>query len=325
MKSPLENTAHALPRSVITQAIAWRIKLESGKAQEADCEAWRKTDPEHEMAWQRLDQMHDVFHSVAEKAPRLGHSTLSRADSERQRISRRRAIKIMTGSVLSVSLSSWLAHDHGLFQRINADLVTRAGERNQHRLDDNSRLWMNVDTAVQLRYTDRERLLSLRRGEIHLQSAPDHRPLQVAVPQGLLTALGTRFLVRRERDHALLQVVEGRVAIQPSRMGGVIEATAGQVYRLTEQDAEPLDGRTFDYSGWIDGVFSVRNMPLKDFLAELSRYRSGHLGCDARLDNFRISGVFQLRDTDLILRAVAASANAEVRYMTRWWASITPA
>ena len=65
-------------------------------------------------------------------------------------------------------------------------------------------------------------------------------------------------------------------------------------------------------------------MPLKQLLAELSRYCTGYIGCDASLDNHLVSGIYQLRDTDLILKILARSSNAQVRYLTRWWAKITP-
>lgn len=319
--------APSLTESVIKTAIAWRIRLESGLAQTSDkeaCRHWRDADPAHELAWQRLGKLDSVFHDAAGKAPALARTTLHRTDEERRRLSRRQALSVITGSALGLSSLGWLAVDQGLVQRLDADYATRTGERHQYLLRDHSRLWLNTDSAIKVRFDDSERHLHLSRGEIHLHTATDARPLQVHFPQGSLTTLGTRFLVRRERQHTLVQVIEGDVTVRPRLAGSPAQVKGGQVFRISDTGLTAVDGRRFDYSAWVDGIFSVRNMPMAELLAELSRYRTGVLRCDSRLEDFLASGVYQLSDTDLALEAMARSANAEVRYFTRWWAEIVP-
>jgi hypothetical protein len=53
-----------------------------------------------------------------------------------------------------------------------------------------------------------------------------------------------------------------------------------------------------DGDAWTDGLLVARSMPLSDLVAQLSRYRAGHLACDERVAQLRISGVFSLTDTE---------------------------
>lgn len=322
----LQNTP--LPHSVISQAIAWRIRLESsGGASEqdqADCQQWCNSDPLHALAWERLAIMESPFAQVATKAPTLAQATLRNADAERYRLSRRNALGALTGSTLAVFLLGWGINDTGVIQRMSADFATLVGERQQYRLADNSQLFLNTDSASSVNFNDSERRLSLARGELSVVVAADTRPFMVEVAQGLITSFGARSLVRQEVGSSLVQAIDGSLLVQPARASEPLLMAAGQVVRLSTRNITPVDSHMFDYSAWIDGVFAVRNMPLKHLLTELGRYRRGVLRCAPDLENFQVSGVYQLRDTDFILQTLALAANADVRYFTRWWAEMVP-
>ena len=75
---------------------------------------------------------------------------------------------------------------------------------------------------------------------------------------------------------------------------------------------------------WADGVLYAEQMPLADFLAELARYRPGLLRCDPAVAGLRVSGAFQLRDTDKILHALAATLPLRIARHTRYWVTVGP-
>ncbi|MCZ7253148.1 iron dicitrate transport regulator FecR, partial [Salmonella enterica] len=70
---------------------------------------------------------------------------------------------------------------------------------------------------------------------------------------------------------------------------------------------------------WSDGVISAHNMRLDDFLAELSRYRNGLVRCSEAVAGLRVSGTYQLDDTDQVLNLVAQSLAVNVTYRSRYW------
>ena len=58
------------------------------------------------------------------------------------------------------------------------------------------------------------------------------------------------------------------------------------------------------------------------FLAELSRYRPGHLRATPAVAGLRISGVFQLTDIDGVLDNLATTLPVRVNRFTRYWAQL---
>ena len=66
-------------------------------------------------------------------------------------------------------------------------------------------------------------------------------------------------------------------------------------------------------------------MRLADFVQELSRYRPGWLRCDPAVADLRVSGVFQIDDTDRALAAVAHALPVRVERRTRYWVTLIPA
>ena len=331
MKTSHQYIKIPLPDTIIRQAIAWRIRLESAnqnfeityEKELLACKNWRARDPMHELAWQRLEKIDSNFHTLSNNAPKLVQSTLLKTDAECQHINRRQALKTFAGTAFSLSVIGLVSHQQGLFNNLQADYSTQ-NEISQYTLEDNSHIWLNADTAIELDFDNKRRSILLSQGEMQLTVAPDPRPVNIITDYGLLSASDAQFLLRNEKNHSVLQVTNGSVMIQENRNQRVTQAVAGTVYQINRDSIKQLNNQIFDYSSWIEGIFSVRNMPLKDFLAELSRYRTGFLKCDPRLNQHLVSGIYQLHDTDLIMQTLALSARGEVRYRTRWWAEITP-
>ncbi|WP_444894285.1 FecR domain-containing protein [Microbulbifer sp. ZKSA004] len=324
MSNAPEKNREKIPEAVLLQAVSWRVRLGSGEALDSErdaCSQWRSADPLHELAWQRFERMESPLDTVARRAPRLAHSTLNQTDAEIRRLNRRAALKTMGGGVLGAFAVGLVGYDTGLLKYMSAD-YSSGSKPAQYTLDDKSQVWLNTGSAIEWESGKAIRSLVLTKGEMHLTSAADPRPMQVSVPQGQLISRDSRFFVRNGDDHTILQVVEGGVQVQPSADIEPFAVKAGEAYRLTGAGSLALDSKMFDYSGWIDGVLSARSMPLGALLEELSRYRVGFLRCDPALRDHQVSGVFQLHDIDTILKILARSAGAELSYTTRWWATI---
>ncbi|MCY1460045.1 Protein FecR [compost metagenome] len=63
-------------------------------------------------------------------------------------------------------------------------------------------------------------------------------------------------------------------------------------------------------------------MRLADFLAEVARYRHGHLGCAAEIADLRLSGVFRLDDTDKLIDLLPQTLPVRVQRRTDWWVTV---
>lgn len=304
------------------EAAEWLARLHSGHFSEADrqaCERWRQRSTEHDRAWSRGQA---VLGKLAELPPGLGRAA---ADAG---ISRRASLRVLTGLIVAVP-AGWLAWRAAPWQTWSADYTTRSGERRQVALPDGSVLLLNTATAVDLDYTDEQRLVLLREGEILMRTAQaarrDTRPLIVRTAEGRVQALGTYFNVRQLEAHSRVAVIEGAVRLHPRAAAVAVTLPAGRCTEFSATQVQPTWANEHPPQAWVDGVLYADRMRLADFLQELARYRPGMLRCDPGVADLRISGGFQVKDTDAVLLAVSRSHPVRLVFRSRYWVTVVPA
>ncbi|CAM3947459.1 FecR domain-containing protein [Bordetella muralis] len=312
----------ALDPRLVRRASQWWVDLQSEGAPASlrqACLEWRRANPEHERAWQRVQAVTGQLHDVPE--PLLQATLLTP-----QGTGRRQAIKTLlllagvTGAgIATVRLAPWVDW--------RADESTRIGESRHLTLPDGSKVVLNTGTAINVRYDSNERRLVLLHGEILVTTtadvAPRARAFLVETAHGTLRALGTRFLVRQDGGDSELQVYEGAVEIRATRTDSVAEVVhAGFRARFDGMHVIPAGPAQDTSASWARGMLVATQMPLRQFLHELSRYRRGHLGCEDEIASLLVSGTFPLADTDRILRALEYELPVDVRRYTNYWVTL---
>lgn len=311
-------SAPPLEHSVVRQAARWYIRLHEAApdaVQRQVFEQWRSQHPDHERAWQLAQRVSEQWKGIPEG---VGLPTLDRAD----RLSRRAGLKALM-LLMTAGPAALVVWRYGTF---SADERTLVGEQRQIDLADGTRLNLNTYSAVDIVFDAHQRLIRLRSGEILVTTGQDplNRPLRVQTEQGSVYPIGTRFSVRLEDDDSLVCVYGGAVDICPKGRAEATRVSAGNQARFDSVHvlaAQPLMPGS---DSWSTGVLRVERMPLSTFTRELNRYRSGWVRCDPHIADLLISGAFQLRDTDLVLSAVAGALPVSVVYRTRYWVTLQP-
>ncbi|MFT3664888.1 FecR domain-containing protein [Piscinibacter sp.] len=321
----------ALPRDIVEAAIAWAVQLgynEPTPEARGAFERWLGADPRHALAWQRVDSLQQPFAVVP---PALLRATLATAETKREQRSppgRRQVSKLL--ALAGVTLGAgWAVREHAPWQRLLADASTTTGEQKTLHLSDGSVIVLNTDSAVSTELGHEHRLVMLRRGEMLVTTGADggetaKRPFWVHTPFGALRALGTRFTVRLDDRRARISVQDGTVELHPAGGGAAHVLRAGQSRWLHDGGSEPIEAQGFEPDAWADGVIAGKNIRLADLLAELARYRNGRIVCDERVADLRVSGLFQVRDTDRTLQFLVQTQPVSVSYRTRWWVTVGP-
>ncbi|UUN90714.1 FecR domain-containing protein [Pseudomonas extremorientalis] len=306
---------------LVDQAIQWMITLRFNVADDASTaafERWLHTSAEHQLVWQRVAAMNDDFSQLP---PQVGRHALHGA---RRHISRREGLKLL-GLVAGAAGLTWLGRDYTPLPALMADYRTATGERRWVALDDGSRIQLNSASALDTAFDKERRLVRLRQGEILVNTGTDHRPFWVQTRDGYLRTLGTRLLVREEAQGTQLAVQQGTVAVFADSHAG----NARQVLKPGEQvlfnrsGIRPVVGNGLDPWAWSDGVISAQAMRLDDFLAELARYRNGLVRCSEAVAGLRVSGTYQLDDTDQVLGLIAQSLKLDLTYRSRYWVTVS--
>lgn len=320
----------AIDRQVVAKAAHWVACMQSGEASEAQrlaCDAWRRADPAHELAWQRMAMVcDDLRERLAPISPALARQALA----ARPEASRRTMLKALAGLGV-VSGGAWLTARHAPWTIVTADYRTGAGERRTIVLSDGTQVTLNTGTAIDVRFDSVQRRLLLHSGEIQVTTGKDAagRPLHVATRFGRIVPLGTRFIVRDvqnglgDEDRPMsVAVHEGAVRIVAANGATLGTLNTGESAAVGRDVLGPPEPVSDQASAWLDGMLVAEHMPLPDFIAEVGRYRRGVVQCDPSLAHLRVSGAFALDDTEAVLGLLQATFPVRVQHLTRYWVRV---
>lgn len=314
------NHTLAIDPDILDEAADWLMQLHEGASHEnvrLACEHWRQRSPEHARAWARAELL---MNKLGGLPPELAMPALRRP----AHAGRRNAV-IKLAMLLAAVPVSWCAWRLLDVTEWAADHHTAVGERRNITLADGTLVALNTASAIDVHFDARRRTITLREGEILVQTAPDtattHRPFSVNSIEGNMEALGTRFSVRQRDGQTHIAVLEGAVRITPKNaISGQQVLLAGQQTSFTNSKiAFPSDADDAAI-GWLQGILMADKMLLKDFAAELSRYRSGIVHVDPAIAHVAVSGAFPLADTDQILAMLVSTypLEATTRFGGRW-------
>ena len=200
--------------------------------------------------------------------------------------------------------------------------ATRIGGRATVPFADGSRVELNTDTALRADISGDRRIVWLDRGEAYFDVARDPaRPFQVLAGDRRITVLGTKFSVRRIGDGVQVNVVEGRVRVEP--LGGADDEatfrilTRGQTALAAGPDSLRTAAAPEEVAAslsWRQGMILCDQDSLADAAAEFNRYNGKRLViADADAAAMTISGRFEATNVDAFARLLNRAYGLSVR------------
>lgn len=299
-------------------AVDWMVLLRSGSATPAErgaFAAWRDADASHAAAWTRLQA------AISGLAPAAGEAAAASRRNAREVLMlppRRVVLKSLAGAGVLLGLGGAAANRLVPVGELTADLYTGTGERKRVELPDHSTLSLNARAAVDVDYSAARRLVRLRAGSIVVRVASNPgRPFSVQTEDGMVTALGTQFMVRQDAQSTRVVVLEHQVAI----------TTADGTRRVLKEG----EGADFDAAGirladvsqatgaeWQNGHLLVNRQPLSYVIGELQRYRRGILRVSPDAAGILVQGGFPLDDVNASLAGLADTLPITVRDYGGW-------
>ena len=186
-------------------------------------------------------------------------------------------------------------------------------------LSDGSQLVLNTDTTVRSRVNAKERVVWLDRGEAFFDIAHDpSHPFVVVAGDSRLTVLGTKFVVRTQEGRTVVDVVEGKVRVEPRKTASKaavvltsnqrVLAVPGKLIRSTQSE-DQLESTL----GWREGKLIFNQVSLEYAAAEFNRYNTTKLvvvGSDAQ--NVIIGGRFDVNNVHGFARLLKQGFGLEV-------------
>jgi transmembrane sensor len=245
-----------------------------------------------------------------DEADMFTHQVSGRVGRFRALATSRLAASVTVLAITSLGgISAWYAVE----QRNTQTYATHVGEFHQVTLEDGSRISLNTDSEVRVRYSSNYRHVDLTRGEALFQVAKNkEKPFDVEAGSTTVRAVGTAFSVRLHEaganERVDVVVSEGRIAINPPSKetyaaGSVASVRNGRV-GATIVASEDITSKL----SWTTGRLMFQGEKLSAVVQELNRYNLRKLQItDPDISDLRIGGTFQATDPDGFARALGAT------------------
>jgi transmembrane sensor len=300
-------------------AAVWRVRIEADEsvAQSGEFLAWL-ADPVNQDAYARASATWDAFgdHLAAPELIAVRRDALHRArQASRQRFVPRRHWLAAIAAVLVLGIfASFMTWQ---FAFAPVEYATGVGERRAVVLADGSRISLDSETKVAVRYTRTARQLVLEQGRARFDVAHDiTRPFSVTAGNETVVAVGTSFDVERLGNKVLVTLIEGHVVVKSASGGATALAslksritalTAGQEM-IASRDTRPLiEAADLPVAtAWESGRLIFNDEPLDEAVARVNRYADKPLTVDPSAAAIRISGVFNAGDVGAFVDAITS-------------------
>ena len=227
--------------------------------------------------------------------------------------------------------------------------TTAVGEQASFTLADGTVLTLNTQSELKINYSDKQRSVTLRRGEAHFEVAknPD-RPFVVRAGQGAVWAVGTAFNVSHRDDYVDVLVAEGKVKVFSGLSSGdalpqLVEAEPAAVATQAaspdysaapsvSRDVFLVAGEAAQYQdhivskqalektyidkklAWQKGVLIFDGETLEVAMAEIARYSDRPLVIsDHSIRKLRVGGRFKTDNIPALLETLSKSLNIDMK------------
>lgn len=294
-------------------ALEW-LSLLHGRASPADRQAfsrWLQADPAHAEAYadaQVLWEMSEIPAAklAAEDADTLDALLAAMDAPPRRRLPRIAASLAMAACVLVLVGVGLGWQPQRWVDDLKADYVAAPGQVRSVTLADDSRVTLDADSAIAVRFTGGERHVELRRGAAFFEVTHNGEPFVVDAAHGHTRVLGTRFEVRLRGDGAQVTVLSGKVGVSaedgpPQQV--LLDGQQAHYDRHFTSVPQAVEAERL--VAWRDGWLNYYRAPLADVIDDLNRYHAGRiLLLNDRLAGTRISGSFPSGDPQAVLEAL---------------------
>lgn len=294
--------------TLFAEANRWFFRMQAENVTAAEKAAfahWLAADPRHAKA---MDEVKDLL-GLLQNPAKASHGATpigqaARAFPRRSRLFTVPRLAMGLAAVLAVSA---YVQGPAVLARWNADLSTYAGQRLSRQLADGTKLELNSDTALKFELTEKQRLVTLLRGEVFIDIAPDPRPLIVKTDAGEMRDIGTSFNVAESSDQTVVVVATGIVDVT-SRGGEGARVSESQRVAFSAIHVSAVTGTDLeDDLAWRRGQVVFRQQRLADVVATLNRYRTGRIVIvNPWIRDLNVSGTF---DIDRSASAIDALEN----------------
>lgn len=319
--------------SILEEAGLWCIRMADGSMTDegqAAFAAWLSQSEHHRLAfedvvrtWHGIDEISSQPDIVAFRAEALDSFGAINRRRWSGRFSGYRTIFAVAASLIMMLLA------YGIYAQFAfASYVTATGERRVIALDDGSRVSLDADTTVRVRYGGSRRELQLVHGRAKFEVAKDPlRPFTVTAANRMVIATGTEFSVELLGSKVHVILYEGRVAVMNDlgkRLGAAAPNASGAERRISDSALIPGRELVADVATdrtkivqadpaltltWEAGMLSFADEPLQSAVERMNRYSNQKMAVGtAAAANTPVNGVYSAGNSAAFIEGITSVA-----------------
>lgn len=309
------NDMDSMHDAIREEAAAWFARRHDGActpSEETAFEEWHDRSEAHALAYAETEHAWNHWKQL-QNSDRMREMTAAvmAATAPRRRSvpARRRWGPLLAAACIVAAI---VVGGIGLLPRLlSAPPVTYStmvGEQRTEQLSDGTRITLNTETELQVRYGHSQREVVLQHGEAMFDVVHDAaHPFVVTAGDGSVTDLGTRFAIHDDSGTVIVTLLQGRVEI--AARDERRKLTPGQQARYGARIAG-ISVRKVDptaVTAWLHGRLDFNGMPLAEAIADANRYSAVKLRLgDPELADMPVGGSFRAGDNAAIAAALSA-------------------
>lgn len=252
-----------------------------------------------------------------------------------RRAARRTFIRAIAAALFAVTVigGAWIFSGRTAPEQVQLadarEYSTRVGQISSIALSDGSTAILDTNSAISARIgATGERGIEMLRGRALFTVAKmRERPFRVRAGRAVVTALGTRFVVYRKQAGLDVNLIEGRVRVEPQLApdhqptdprSGAVEMAPGDQLQISQDVWRLARGGAWGDLDWVKGQLVFDNVPISQVIGELNRYSDKKfILADPELGLRTISAIIRTDDPAMLLRAIRALGIGEIRETSR--------
>lgn len=310
------------------EASLWLVRLDNGNLSEQsrkELKAWLSADERHQVA---LKAMADIWHDMDEVLMMVNDENASKNASIWPILTPVFKPLLLAASVSFFAIFIWLAMPANVEKHSYATLI---GQQMDTRFEDGSVIHLNTNSHIETEFSDEKRIIKLIKGEALFEVAHDpDRPFIVYAGDRLVQAIGTKFVVHLASENIQVTVTDGKVKMSKVALntslddikelnsatiekddifiakGEKVIADSNQAPKLSHIEPENIAREL----SWLDGKLIFDNERLFDVIKQINRYDNIEIVLeDPSLHDIKISGRFDLGDSEALIEAIELSFN----------------
>lgn len=355
--NPHNNADEQSEDIILDQACDWITKIdrELSKKEHSELKEWLTVSSKHFNTFIEVAKMWDKTEELSRLSDIFPESEFSNANSNTKQndvviepnATQQTKSKVWLGAVAAsvlfavsigmysnvISLSPFTTTSQNAVVAMQANYQTSIGESSTINLPDNSKIVLNTNSFVQVKYTKSARIIELQRGEIHIDVAHDKsRPLSVVAGGKVIQAVGTAFNVEVKDSIVELIVTDGKVLVaktpllpNDTNIANVDLVLPRSSLAISKGEKVDLDGSGKEKEtvvkvdevdiaaklSWRSGNIIFRGESLAEAMAEISRYTKieFELAEDEKLKDVQVAGMFKTGDVNGLLDVLSQNFN----------------